>query len=157
MKGFARTQTQGGGGMAFQAVAAAPYFLGDGDLGGCGQDAHAPFLGGRYIWLRRGCVGVWPLRLWWLAGAALFLGLGGCAGGGNLEPAVAQVYRAYDARVSRELVAGHDDLRGSYVEVRFAPRGIPHARETDGKAVVPRDHRQDADATAAAVVRGTEH
>lgn len=121
---------------------------------------------GRYnIWLRRGCMGVWPIRLWWLAGAALFLG--GCAGGGNLEPAVSQVYRAYDARVSRELVAGHDDLRGSYVEVRFSPKKIltindksvrgatvgtlagatrgpaPRTENSlgDGKAVVPRGRK----------------
>ncbi len=57
--------------------------------------------------------------------------LAGCSGAG-----VQQAYDFYDARVDRSLVAGHDDARGDYVEVRFSPKRIDRVNGTDGKAVV---------------------
>ncbi len=81
------------------------------------------------------------------AAAAL---LAGCSGG-ELAGSAARAYGVYDARVEREIVAGHDDARGNYVEVRLSPRSrsasagntggtrlradAAPARQADGKAV----------------------
>lgn len=53
--------------------------------------------------------------------------LAACHGGGA---DLSQAYALYDSRVERELVAGRDEVRGNYVEVRFSPKG------RDGKAVL---------------------
>lgn len=53
--------------------------------------------------------------------------LAACQGGGA---DLSQAYALYDSRVERELVAGRDEVRGNYVEVRFSPKG------RDGKAVL---------------------
>ena len=53
---------------------------------------------------------------------------------------LAGAYRAYDAAFEREIVAGHDDARGNYAEVRWSPRrsgGGDTAATADGKAVRP--------------------
>lgn len=42
---------------------------------------------------------------------------------------LAEAYRVYDSHLDREVVAGHDDARGNYAEIRWSPR------TGDGKAV----------------------
>jgi hypothetical protein len=61
--------------------------------------------------------------------------LSGCAQMG-------QAYATYDSSFERELVAGHDSLRGDYVEYRVKPRPRENAEtlkaerlKADGKAV----------------------
>lgn len=52
----------------------------------------------------------------------------GCSSAG-----VQQAYDLYDAHVDRSLVAGHDEMRGNYVEVRISPRRAA----ADGKSAKP--------------------
>lgn len=59
------------------------------------------------------------LRLCMAAAMAL---LAGCAGGVDVGPALVDAYHIYDARVDRVVVAGHDDRRGHFAEVRLSPR-----------------------------------
>jgi hypothetical protein len=69
--------------------------------------------------------------------------LNGCATGDVVE-AARGAYEFYDAHLEREVVAGRDDARGNYYEVRWSPRspaptnagGTP-ALLWDGKAVRP--------------------
>lgn len=52
---------------------------------------------------------------------------------------LAGAYRAYDSAFEREIVAGHDSVRGDYVEYRWKPRqtgGADTAATADGKAVL---------------------
>lgn len=72
------------------------------------------------------------LRGLMLVAAAVLLA--GCAGG-------AAAWQAYDARFDREVVAGHDDARGNFVEVRISPhRSLQNQRAgAAAKAVVPAD------------------
>lgn len=63
-------------------------------------------------------------------GAALVLAavfLAGC-------PAMQGAYATYDAAFDREFVAGHDSVRGDYVEYRVTPRRSNRTDGADGKA-----------------------
>lgn len=103
-----------------------------------------------------------------LATAALVIfamSFGGC--GGNESSAVAaaeRAYAVYDSRVDREIVAGHDDTRGNYVEVRISPKKRaevgnlkPEWRGSvagDGDATIPlKSHTQVSALDGKAVLR----
>lgn len=48
-------------------------------------------------------------------------------------PTMQQAYATYDASYERELVAGHDSVRGDYVEYRVKPRARISTHTQDGR------------------------
>jgi hypothetical protein len=65
-------------------------------------------------------------------------------------PAMQQAYATYDAAYERELVAGHDSVRGDYVEFRVKPR--PRALTTIATSAASDGRNADAAGTAGKTV-----